>query len=97
MVARGAGNKLEFRLQRFMGRGQLTRREAKSVGEFALALFGPTTELTGAGPPASLRRFRAPRFTPRWRAGSERKCLPTFWSLAARNRRRARLKTIRNS
>ena len=90
MVARGAGNKLECRLQRFTGRGQLTRREAKSVGEFALALFGPTTELTGAGPPASLRRFRAPRFTPRWRAGSERKCLPTFWSLAARNRRRAR-------
>ena len=65
MVARGAGNKLEFRLQRFMGRGQLTRREAKSVGEFALALFEPTTELTEVGPPARLDRFRAPRFIPR--------------------------------
>ena len=64
-MARDAGNELEFRFQRFTGRGQLTRKEAKSVGEFALALFELATELTGAGPPASLRRFRAPRFIPR--------------------------------
>ena len=50
---------------RCTGRGLLTRREAKSVGEFALALFEPTTELTEAGPPARLDRFRAPRFIPR--------------------------------